>query len=76
MEEVVRAKFSQNPDLARRLVDTCPRELAEGNHWGDTYWGTVNGQGENHLGKILMKVREELRAGIYRAHRHSEPPVS
>lgn len=23
--------------------------------------GTVNGEGENKLGKILMKIREELR---------------
>lgn len=28
---------------------------------GDTYWGVVDGKGENHLGKILMKVRSEIR---------------
>ena len=28
---------------------------------GDRVWGTVNGVGENRLGKILMRAREELR---------------
>ena len=35
--------------------------LEEGNNWGDKVWGTVNGEGENNLGKILMRVRKELR---------------
>ena len=37
--------------------------LVEGNRWGDTCWGvdTRTGRGENHLGKILMNVREELK---------------
>ena len=62
MEEIVRAKFTQHPDLARLLIGTGNKILVEGNHWGDTCWGvdTRNGQGENHLGKILMKVRKEL----------------
>lgn len=35
--------------------------LVEGNSFGDTFWGVDarTGKGENHLGKILMKVREE-----------------
>jgi predicted NAD-dependent protein-ADP-ribosyltransferase YbiA (DUF1768 family) len=28
-------------------------------------WGVCQGQGENRLGKILMKVREELRAALH-----------
>lgn len=62
MEEVVRAKFSQNPELKERLVATGAMELMEGNNWHDTFWG-VNAktlEGENHLGQILMKVRAEL----------------
>ena len=27
----------------------------------DFFWGVCNGKGENHLGKILMKVRDEIR---------------
>lgn len=60
MLDLVRLKFS-HPELAYLLLDTDDEELQEGNWWGDTYWGTVNGKGENHLGKILMQVREELK---------------
>ena len=61
MEEVVRCKFAQNQDLKARLLSTKDAELIEGNWWGDTYWGVCNGIGENHLGKILMKIREEFK---------------
>ena len=63
MEEIVRAKFTQNPELAAKLLATGDKVLVEGNHWGDTYWGvdTHTGQGENRLGKILMEIREELK---------------
>ena len=63
MEEIVRAKFTQHPELAERLLATGDKVLIEGNHWGDTCWGvdTRTGRGENHLGKILMNVREELK---------------
>lgn len=62
MEEVVRAKFSQNPELLSKLIKTGDMELTEGNRWHDTYWGVdlVSGRGENHLGIILMKLRSEL----------------
>ena len=61
MYEICLAKFTQHDDLARKLVETGDEELAEGNTWNDTYWGVCNGKGENRLGKILMKVREELK---------------
>lgn len=61
MQEIVRAKFEQNEDLKIKLLATGNEHLEEGNTWGDKIWGTVNGVGENRLGKILMKVREELR---------------
>ena len=62
MEKVVRAKFMQNPNLAARLVATGTMPLEEGNSFGDTFWGVDmrTGEGENHLGKILMKIRDEL----------------
>lgn len=67
MEEVVRAKFSQNPDLLQKLLDTGDLELTEGNGWHDTYWGVDarTGKGENHLGRILMKLRSELGGTAY-----------
>lgn len=61
MEDLVRQKFTNHPELGQALLDTGDAELIEGNHWGDTFWGVCNGVGENHLGKILMKVRQELR---------------
>lgn len=32
----------------------------------DRIWGTVNGIGNNRLGKILIQVREELRDDLQR----------
>jgi len=61
MKEVVRSKFECNQKLRSLLLSTKDQELVEGNTWGDTYWGAVNEVGENHLGRILMEVREELR---------------
>lgn len=60
MEDLVRQKFQVEP-LRTWLVATGDQELIEGNHWGDRFWGMCQGTGENHLGKILMKVRGELK---------------
>lgn len=59
MEDLMRQKFSISP-LKEMLLMTGNQELIEGNRWGDTFWGVCNGKGQNHLGKILMKVRSEL----------------
>ena len=48
------------PELRTKLADTEDEELIEGNTWNDTYWGVCRGVGENHLGKLLMEVREML----------------
>lgn len=63
MYRLVRQKFTADKDLRRQLLATGDRDLIEGNTWGDTFWGVCNGEGQNHLGKILMKVRKELRIG-------------
>ena len=60
MKEIVTAKFEQNELLRQRLKETGTAYLIEGNTWGDTFWGKVDSKGENHLGLILMDVREEL----------------
>lgn len=61
MEELLRIKFSGiDPFLTRALLETGDAELIEGNTWNDTFWGVCNGEGENNLGRLLMKVREEL----------------
>jgi hypothetical protein len=63
MEEIVRRKFVQNKDLAEKLMSTGRRTLIEGNWWKDVFWGVYQGEGENHLGRILMKIRSELDGG-------------
>lgn len=62
MEMLLRQKFAQ-PELKQLLIDTGDRELIEGNHWHDLFWGVdqTTREGQNHLGKILMKIRDEIR---------------
>ena len=62
MRDIVFAKFTQNPELAEKLLATGDSEIVEGNYWHDTFWGVDDetGEGKNNLGKILM----ELRAGL------------
>jgi ribA/ribD-fused uncharacterized protein len=67
MEELLRKKFS-DPTLKQQLLDTGTEELIEGNWWHDEYWGICNGKGENHLGKLLMQLRDEARAEARPAH--------
>ena len=61
MYELVYDKFNRNQKLRQKLLLTGNEELVEGNTWGDRIWGKCNGKGQNNLGKILMRVREELR---------------
>ena len=70
MAECVRSKFNRSSRLRNELVATGQRQLVEGTWWCDQFWGVCcgkgeahrycRGRGENHLGKILMRVREEL----------------
>lgn len=62
MYELVLQKFRRYKELANQLDLTGHQEIEEGNWWGDTFWGTCNGIGENQLGKILMRVREHIRS--------------
>ena len=67
MQQICEAKFLQNPELFNKLKQTNNLALIEGNNWGDTYWGVVDGVGENNLGKILMDIRsKEIPAQIIR----------
>ena len=65
MELCLCSKF-EDPQLARKLYETHPEHLQEGNWWGDTFFGVDMKKdppiGENHLGKLLMKIREEIAA--------------
>lgn len=60
MYDAVWAKFSQNPDIAERLLATGDQKLVE-HTANDSYWGDGgDGSGRNMLGKILEKVRDRL----------------
>ena len=57
MEYYCRQKFS-DPVLRRKLM-AVTEPIVEDNWWHDTYWGVCRGVGENKLGQILSKIREE-----------------
>ena len=59
MEDITRLKY-QNSELKKLLKNTGTQEIQEGNFWGDRFWGICYGTGENNLGKIIMKIRNEL----------------
>lgn len=63
MEELLIQKFS-DPELSSLLAGTNNEEIIEGNYWHDTFWGVClcdrhNGRGQNYLGKLLMKIRND-----------------
>jgi|ERR1019366_3668919 ribA/ribD-fused uncharacterized protein len=60
MEDLLRQKFA-HPDLRQKLLGTGDAYLEESNTWRDFWWGVCDGKGENHLGRLLMKIRQELR---------------
>jgi len=62
MREVLWAKFSQHPELAKQLLATGDKYLEETNLWNDPYWGVYHGQGQNVLGRLLMETRTRLRS--------------
>lgn len=60
MLEVLRAKFTQNPDLRNLLLATGDGYIVEHTKH-DAFWGDGgNGRGKNRLGYLLMQVRGEL----------------
>jgi ribA/ribD-fused uncharacterized protein len=63
METCLRAKFNQEP-LKSKLLATGNQNIQEGNTWSDTFWGvdlkSNPNIGENHLGRLLMKIRDDL----------------
>jgi ribA/ribD-fused uncharacterized protein len=64
MRELLSLKFNY-PHLSQRLLQTNPKYLKEGNTWHDNFWGSCtclkcNDVGENHLGKLLMDIRNSL----------------
>lgn len=60
MYDLLVEKFKQEPERTL-LLSSGTEKLVEGNWWGDKFWGQCPvGDGENHLGKLLMQIRKEL----------------
>lgn len=67
MEKILFIKFTRNDTLKELLLATEERELIEGNTWHDNFWGNCtcpkckNIEGKNNLGKLLMKLRTQIK---------------
>jgi len=62
MEQVLRHKFTLETSFGKTLIETGVSDIVEWNDWGDTFWGKdIHSKiGENHLGIILMRIRNAL----------------
>ncbi len=68
MLDALRQKF-ENPTLKSLLLSTYPRTLVENAGSKDNFWGAgATGTGKNHLGRMLMHVREEKYTGIQKPY--------
>ena len=60
MEVILRAKLTQHDKVRSLLLETVGKDIIE-NSPTDSFWGIgEDGKGENHLGKLWMKLRSEL----------------
>ncbi len=57
----VKQKFNTEP-FKTKLLTTGHEYIQEGNNHGDEYWGVnlETGVGENHLGELIMEMRNKL----------------
>ena len=61
MEELLRLKIEQNPYVKKKLLQTGDYMIVEDSP-KDDFWGWgPNRNGQNNLGKLWMKLREELK---------------
>ena len=59
MEDILRNKVKQNPYVLKKLLETKDYYIVEDSP-KDDYWGWgLDRNGENNLGKIWMKLRDE-----------------
>jgi N-glycosidase YbiA len=62
MRRAVRQKFESHPDILEVLLSTGDEILIEDSPT-DGYWGYgADRTGQNHLGQILMELRDAMRA--------------
>lgn len=63
MRYALEYKFAPGTSWAEKLLATGDEEIVEWNNWNDTFWGKClkTKEGENHLGIILMEIRNKLK---------------
>ena len=61
MEKLLRAKINQNPYVKKKLLETKDYIIVEDSP-KDSFWGWGSDRnGQNNLGKLWMKLRDELK---------------
>ena len=60
MCQILKKKY-KHPLIRKWLLATGDAYLEETNTWGDTYWGVCKGVGKNKLGRLIMRIRQEIR---------------
>lgn len=64
MEDALRYKFKEGTTWHKKLMET-EESIVEWNNWHDNFWGDCicemckNITGQNHLGRLLMKIRNK-----------------
>jgi ribA/ribD-fused uncharacterized protein len=75
MQQITLDKFSRTPKLRAALLATCDEQIVAENNWHEQFWGccicatrpgkygrrsSCSVPGRNHLGEVLMSVRDQL----------------
>jgi predicted NAD-dependent protein-ADP-ribosyltransferase YbiA (DUF1768 family)/pSer/pThr/pTyr-binding forkhead associated (FHA) protein len=66
MEQLIRDKFRRSKELQEKLKATQNREIVmtyEDESAGNVFWGVFHGKGQNYIGRILMRIRDDLKDG-------------
>ena len=64
MEQIVRDKFRRSRELQEKLKATANRDIImtyQEDNDVNQYWGVVNNKGQNQLGRILTKIRNDVK---------------
>lgn len=60
LHEIIQAKVEQHEEVKQALLATSEEEIIEENP-NNSFWGNgKDGKGQNQMGKILMRIREDL----------------
>ena len=64
MEELLRCKIEQNPYVKKKLLETKDYTIVEDSP-KDSFWGWGEDRnGNNQLGKLWMKIRDEIKNNL------------